>query len=73
MAISNDKIVIILNGLKTEIPGKSSIASLIRYVKEGDAHLIVEHNGRFIYPQNYEETWLAEGDTLEFINPDFGG
>lgn len=71
--MSNDKILIILNGLKTAIPEKSSILSVIRDVQEGDTHLIVEHNGRFIYPQNYGKTRLTEGDSLELIHPDFGG
>jgi thiamine biosynthesis protein ThiS len=70
---SEYKIRIILNGLNTEIPEGASIASLIRTFNEGDAHLIVEHNGRFVYPQKYAETRVAQGDVLELINPDFGG
>lgn len=40
---------------------------------ERDRSLIVEVNRRFIFPGDYGKTFLSEGDTVEFINPDFGG
>ena len=46
---------------------------LIKQLGEEDAHLIVEKNGRFVYPRDYGSTSLAEGDRIEFINPNFGG
>lgn len=64
---------IIVNGVKEKVPGGSSIYDLIGHFQEKDAHMIVEHNGRFVYPQEYDVTVVTEGDTIEFINPDFGG
>ena len=38
-----------------------------------DIHLIVEHNVRFVYPDDYGKAVVKEGDRIEFINPNFGG
>ncbi|MEJ2660007.1 MAG: MoaD/ThiS family protein [Desulfobacteraceae bacterium] len=38
-----------------------------------DPDLIVELNGRFVYPRDYATTIVGAGDRLEFINPNFGG
>jgi sulfur carrier protein len=64
---------IIVNGLTERVSQNISIRQLIIHFKEGDSHLIVEHNGRFAYPQDYEKICLSEGDRIEFINPNFGG
>ena len=68
-----DEIQIVVNGLRESAPQNATIHRLIRIFREDDAHLIVEHNGSFVYPQNYDKTVVKEGDILEFINPDFGG
>jgi len=67
------EIRIIVNGFKEEVTENSTISQLITRFKEDDAHLIVEHNGRFVYPQKYAMTKVVEGDRIEFINPNFGG
>lgn len=64
---------ITVNGMTEQLPRALSILQLIEYFKEGDKHLIVEHNGRFVYPQDYERTRVGDGDRIEFINPNFGG
>ncbi|MBW1787937.1 MAG: sulfur carrier protein ThiS [Deltaproteobacteria bacterium] len=66
-------IQVVINGETEKVPGALSITGLIRHYKEDDGHLIVEHNGRFVYPRNYETTPVEDGDVLEFINPNFGG
>ena len=66
-------IEIVVNDLKETIPEGYSISDLISYMEERDAHLIVELNGRFIYQQKYDSTILSHGDSIELINPDFGG
>jgi thiamine biosynthesis protein ThiS len=66
-------IQIVVNGLNESVPGDSTIASLIAQFGEDDSHLIVEYNGRFVYPQKYGEILVRDGDRLEFINPNFGG
>ena len=62
-----------LNGLKETIPENISIDALIDLFKEGDPDLIVEVNGKYIFPKNYKTTTILEKDTIEFINPNLGG
>lgn len=69
----NKKIGIIVNGFKEKVPESASVSFLIEHFKEGDSDLIVEHNGRFVYPDKYSELAVSEGDIIEFINPNFGG
>ncbi len=69
----NRKIQIIVNGLEERVPENSTVSNLIELFKEDDAHLIVEYNGQFLYPQQYATTIVVDGDRIEFINPNFGG
>ncbi len=73
LSIMNKKITVMVNGFTEKIPAQVSIGFLIAYFKEGDGDLIVEHNGRFVWPHEYENTLVSEGDRIEFINPNFGG
>lgn len=41
--------------------------------QEMDRDLIVEHNGRFVFPQDYAVIQVAPSDRVEFIHPNFGG
>ena len=67
------KIQIIVNGLEERVPANSTVSNLIELFKEDDAHLIVEYNGQFLYPKQYDTTFVLDRDRLEFINPNFGG
>ncbi len=69
----SQEINIVVNGFKESVPENTSLSFLIERFKEGDADLIVEHNGRFIYPDKYSAVTVSEGDSVEFINPNFGG
>jgi thiamine biosynthesis protein ThiS len=66
-------IEITLSGHKETVSQGTSLSQLIAQFDEGDTHLIVEHNGRFVYPQDYDTTVVRPGDRIEFINPNFGG
>ncbi len=68
-----EHIDIILNDAPERVPRDSSLETLIRHFGETDPHLIVELNGRFVYPRVYADTIIRSGDRLEFINPNFGG
>ena len=68
-----DSIQILVNGMVETVPADSLIAELIERFGEKDPHLIVEHNGRFVFPQEYRTRRVSSGDRLEFINPNFGG
>lgn len=69
----NREMQIIVNGLEERIPENCTISYLIAHFGENDVHLIVEHNGQFVYPQYYDTTTVTQGDRVEFINPSFGG
>ena len=62
-----------VNGLQENVPERSSLRDLIVRFEEGDVHLIVELNGRFIHARNYAATRVSAGDEVEFIHPLFGG
>lgn len=66
-------IEITLNDEAEQVAANSSLDALIRHFGEADPDLIVELNGRFIYPRTYASTIVRGGDRLEFINPNFGG
>ncbi len=66
-------IQIIVRGLQEEVPKDATLAELIDHFQERNTHLIVEHNGKFVYPDQYEKLVVSEGDRVEFINPSFGG
>jgi thiamine biosynthesis protein ThiS len=67
------KIEIVVNGLVEAVPEGSNLTDLIALFNEDDVHLIVELNGRFIYPEDYNHQRVKEGDGLEFIHPNIGG
>jgi thiamine biosynthesis protein ThiS len=64
---------ITVNGLPENVPSSATIAELIDLFGEIDRDLIVEHNGRFVFPQDYGSIQVAADDRVEFIHPNFGG
>jgi thiamine biosynthesis protein ThiS len=66
-------IQITINGLVEEVPPSATLADLIECFQEMDPDLIVEHNGRFVFPQNYSSIQVSANDRVEFIHPNFGG
>ena len=68
-----DEISIMVNDFPERVPIHSSLEALIELFGETDPDLIVELNGRFVYPRTYAATIIGKGDRLEFINPNFGG
>lgn len=63
---------IFVNGFAEEVPEGATLAFLIDHFQEKDRALIVELNGRFVFPREYG-TIISPSDRVEFINPDFGG
>ena len=53
--MNNNTVNIIINGFEEPVPKGSTLDDLIRQFGEGDVDLIVERNGRFVYPQKYGE------------------
>jgi thiamine biosynthesis protein ThiS len=68
-----EKIEVTINGFKEKVTEGSSITELILEHDEMESAMMVEQNGRFVYPQDYDTTLPEAGDVLEFIHPDFGG
>jgi sulfur carrier protein len=64
---------VIINGMEEEVSPGDTVAQLIVRFGEADPNLIVELNGRFLFPDKYENMVVREGDRLEFIHPAFGG
>jgi sulfur carrier protein ThiS len=64
---------ITVNGLSEEVLPSAKLADLIVLFQEMDRDLIVEHNGRFVFPQDYALIQVAPNDRVEFIHPNFGG
>ena len=62
-----------INDLPETVQAGTSLQFLIEHFDERDPDLIVELNGRFIYPRDYATTLVKSGDEVEFMNPDFGG
>jgi len=71
--MKNNEITIEFNGLNETISKDMTISDLIVYFKEGDPDLIVERNGKYIYPKNFSIENVYDGDSIEFINPNLGG
>ena len=69
----SDDISISLNDMPERVPVDSSLEAVIKLFGEADPDLIVELNGRFVYPRAYAGTIIQNGDRIEFINPNFGG
>lgn len=66
-------IIIQVDGFPEQAPAGITIAQLIERLGARHKDLIVEHNGRFVYPKDYARQTLADGDRVEFILPAFGG
>ncbi len=67
------KISVIVNGVTEKVPQGKTLSWLVATSGERDSNMIVERNGVFVYPQQYDAVFVQDGDTIEFINPDFGG
>jgi len=68
-----DKIEVMINGFREKVPNGATITELILKYDEVDSAMMVEQNGRYVYPQDYDTTRPEAEDVLEFIHPDFGG
>jgi hypothetical protein len=73
MSDNVDKIEVMINGFREKVPNGASITELILKYDEVDSAMMVEQNGRYVYPQDYDITQPEAEDVLEFIHPDFGG
>jgi thiamine biosynthesis protein ThiS len=72
--MKEETILITVEGFPERVPEGTTIAQLgEKSYGIGDQHMIVERNGRFVYPQDYGTTRVEAGDDIELVHPDFGG
>lgn len=64
---------IIINGDEKQITDPTSIAALLEMVGVNPEQVVAEHNGTILAPQQYRETFLYDGDTIELIQFVGGG
>jgi len=62
-----------INGMAEKVPSEATLADLMVRFHEEDPDLIVELNGRFVFPREYAAVRVAQNDRVEFIHPHFGG
>lgn len=64
---------ITVNGNGKQISAPTSIAALLEMVGVNPEQVVTEHNGTILAPQQYHETFLNDGDTIELIQFVGGG
>ena len=68
-----ENITITLDGLAEQVPSGLNLAQLVDLQNAHHAELIVELDGRFVHPRDYESTILSPGVRVELLLPAFGG
>lgn len=68
-----ENITITLDGLAEQVPSGLNLAQLVDLQNAHHAELIVELDGRFVHPRDYESTVLTQGVRVELLLPAFGG
>ncbi len=63
----------VVDGFAERLPAGLSLAALILRQQSQHKDLVVELNGRFVHPRDYETTLFDQGDRVELIHPAFGG
>lgn len=69
----SENISIVVDGMAEAVPQGLSLPQLILRHQAQHKDLIVEINGRFVHPREYERVELKDGDRVELIHPAFGG
>lgn len=67
------KMRVTVNGFEEEIEAGTTLSILIELFHEQSPSLIVEVNGRFVHPRDYDHRQVQSGDRIEMIHPAFGG
>lgn len=64
---------IIVNGNEKQVKDHTSIAALLEMVDVHLEQVVTEYNGTILSPQQYHDTFLHDGDTIELIQFVGGG
>ena len=64
---------IIVDGLPKQVPDGATVGEVLRLLGEPIGSILVEVNGIYLRPGDYDRRALAPGDRLEVILPATGG
>lgn len=62
-----------LNGKTQDVGDISDVSSLLTSLGFGEIPVLVELNGKALFPREYPDTTLEDGDKLEIIRVVAGG
>ncbi len=62
-----------LNGTSQEVPAALSVRGLLDHLGFGEKPVVVELNLQALFPREFTETMLAEGDRVEIVQITAGG
>jgi thiamine biosynthesis protein ThiS len=68
-----DDIGIILDGFPEQVPQGLTLQDLIALKSAQHKDLVVELEGRFVYPRDYSSIYLQPGARVELLYLAFGG
>ena len=63
----------ILNGKSTDVPAATTVAGLLAVLGFGERPVLVELNHHALFPREFGETPVKEGDEIEIIELAAGG
>ena len=64
---------ITINGSSHDLPSPQTIESVLTFLGMADQKVVVEHNKEAIFPRDYPQTNIADGDELEIVTIAAGG
>ncbi len=67
------RLKVVVNGQDKDVRAAITIAALLEEEGEPADHVLVEVDGRFIPPRQWQDRRLSEGERVEIILPAFGG
>ncbi|MGJ8674168.1 sulfur carrier protein ThiS [Rubritalea sp.] len=62
-----------VNGNEQPIPTNSTVLGLLQELGFGEKPVVVEYNKIALFPRDYAETQLSNGDSIEIITIAAGG
>lgn len=62
-----------INGISQDVPPSLSVRGLLDHLGFGEKPVVVELNLRALFPREFPQTMLAEGDRVEIVQITAGG
>ncbi|MEM6910566.1 MAG: sulfur carrier protein ThiS [Verrucomicrobiota bacterium] len=64
---------VVLNGEERNLAAELTVTQLLTNLELGSVPVLVERNGEALFPRDYPQTHLADGDRLEIVRVVAGG